>query len=384
VVRRQDGFTLVELMVTLVIVTFVLVAASQMFASLLTQFKQQGKMAETNMESAVGLEILRRDIKSSGYGLPWAIGNAVYYEAPTASDAGSFNDATTGVPRAIVANNPSFATANDSDYLVIKSASVARNDVSRKWTTLSHDNARRTWTPASENMDNNDRVIVLSPGLTNTISLVSAGGTFWTKFNNPANSSTYGSTYGFKPPDKSETRIIYGIDPDTDPRMPFNRADYYVSTSQRPSRCAANTGVFVKAVLDQADGDFDLDSDGSPDEMPLMDCVADMQVDFWLDTDGDGDINWPPRDDISGLSAEEIRDEVKEVRVYLLAHEGQRDPNYDFSKGGTRESLSVTESLGGNSRTVSFANLKTAIGNPEYKYYRWKIYSIEEKPGNLR
>lgn len=362
-------------MVTLVISVFVLAAASQMFASLLTQFKQQGKMAESSMEAAVGLEIMRRDIKSAGYGLPWAIGNAVYYEAPTASNAGAFNDATSGVPRAIIANNPSFSTTNDSDYLVIKSVSVARNGASSKWTTLSSDNARRLWTPASENLGTNDRVIVLSPGLTNTISLVSDGVTFWAKFNDPANSSASGSTYGFRPPDKSETRIIYGVDPDTDLRMPFNRADYYISTSEVPDRCAPHTGVLVKAVVDQADGDFDLDGDGSADELPLLDCVADLQVVFRRDTDGNGTID-NTTDDLSALTAEQIRDQVKEVGVYILAHEGQKDPTYSYSSS----TIYVGDSSIGGGRNF---DLSARIG-PGWENYRWKVYSLIEKPENLR
>ncbi len=67
-----------------------------------------------------------------------------------------------------------------------------------------------------------------------------------------------------------------------------------------------------------------------------------------------------------------------------MAHEGQRDVNYDFSMGGTKEFLSAIEVLNANSRTINFVNLKTQIGNPEYKYYRWKLYTIVVKPNNLR
>jgi prepilin-type N-terminal cleavage/methylation domain-containing protein len=376
-IRRQDGFTLVELMITMLLTLFVLAAASQVFTALLTQFKQQSKVAETNIESAVGLEILRKDLESTGYGLPWVLSGAVYDEAAGAP-ANTYNDATANPPRALISGNNAAFTLNNSDYLVIKSAVVARNEASRKWTTLSSNNSRRTWAPAEENLGAEDRVIVLSPGLTNTISLVSAGGNFSTKFNNPANDSAGGSTYNFRPPDISETRVIYGLDPDDNLRMPFNRADYYISTTDVPQRCAPNTGVLMKAVLDQEDGDFDLDGDGSDDELPILDCVADMQVVYGLDNDGDGNFvpgtGTPPdgySDDVSALDAGQIRQQVREVRVYVLAHEGQRDADYVHSP--TTIYVGDTSIGGGHNLDIS-ANAN----------YRWKVYSVVEKPRNLR
>ena len=79
--RREEGFTLVELMITMVVFVLVIAAASQVFTSLLTQFKQQNKMAETHIEGAVGLGILRHDLEHAGYGLPWNMNGIVYAEA---------------------------------------------------------------------------------------------------------------------------------------------------------------------------------------------------------------------------------------------------------------------------------------------------------------
>lgn len=365
-IRREDGFTLVELMVTMLLTLFVLAAASQVFTALLTQFKQQSKVAETNIESAVGLEILRKDLESAGYGLPWSLSGVNYNEAAGAP-ANAFNDATTNPPRALVSGNAAAFTLNNSDYLVIKSTVVARNTASSKWTTLASNNSRRTWTPAGDNPGTNDRVIVLSPGLTNTISLVAVAGDFDQKFDNPANDSTGGSTYSYRPPDISETRIIYGVDPDNDLRMPFNRADYYISTTSVPQRCAPGTGVLVKTVLKHSDGTFD-------GELPILDCVADMQVVYGLDNDGDGDFEPTTSpdtysDDISGLDAGQIRQQVKEVRVYVLAHEGQKDPDYVHSP----TNIYVGEPGVGHNMDIS-ANAN----------YRWKVYSVVEKPRNLR
>ena len=131
----DSGFTLVELMITMVIFVFFIAAASQVFTGLLTQFKQQSKIAETNIEGIVGLEILRQDIEHAGYGLPW-YGLVAYSESAT--NPYGFNDSTTtAAPRAILSkNNATFTGLNNifdgSDYLVIKAVNVGRNDTCQK------------------------------------------------------------------------------------------------------------------------------------------------------------------------------------------------------------------------------------------------------------
>jgi prepilin-type N-terminal cleavage/methylation domain-containing protein len=371
--KREAGFTLIELLITMVIFVLVLSAGSQIFTGLLTQFKQQSKIAETNIEGIVGLEILKQDIEHAGYGLPWVIPTGVTYSEASSSPASTYNDAS-NPPRAVISGNGT--GFNGSDYLVIKAINVATNDTSQKWTTLQASSPYvRTWTPSSENLAADDSVIVLNPGTEiNSRTLVVDGTTFSTTYNNVTSSP-------WPPSDVTEARIVYGID-NTSLRMPFNRADYFVrrfdgsGNNITPQRCAPNTGVLEKATVKQSGGGLTY--------LPLLDCAAEMQVDFWLDTDADGNINWPPSDDISGLTAQQIREQVKEVRVYIVAHEGQRDVNYDFSMNNTREALSALETLSGNSRTITFVNLKTLLGDPEYKHYRWKLYTIVVKPNNLR
>ena len=399
-IRREAGFTLVELLITMVIFIFVIAAGSQIFTGMLTQFKQQSKIAETNIEGIVGLSILRQDIEHAGYGLPWNVtgvvdtdGDGNFWEhlpnyseaAPTGSipDPASFNDATRNIdgdgyvgeaPRAILSgNNVGF---NGSDYLVIKSVNVSRSVTAQKWTNLKVGDVKTTWTPDCENVNktqscttnNNVRVIVISPGNTsaNRGSLVVSGGAFFTQYNNTA---------GFAPADSTETRIIYGVSSSTDLRMPFNRADYFISNANVPQRCAPNTGVLEKVVVNQGDG-------GLTNFLPLLDCAADMQVIYRIDTNNDGTIdsntdNIATLTDTNGngvIDAQEIREQIKEVRVYILAHEGQYDRNYTYPNA----SITVGEfGLG------STFNLATTIG-ANWQNYRWKLYTIAVKPNNLR
>ena len=356
--RRNGGFTLLEMLIVIVIFGFVLAGTSQMFVSTLTTHRQQSKIAETNIEGIIGLELLRQDLGKAGYGLPWS-GMTTTLEA--LSNPYSLNDAATLPPRGIAgANDVTGGPAlTGTDYLAIKATNVATNDACGKWMFLSPGAAAAPvlWTPATENLDPNDRVIVLSPGTltsSNARSLITSG-TLYSDVANYADSST-----------DNETRIIYGVDPDTNLRMPFNRADFYVKipSTGMPQRCAQGTGNLYKAVVNH--------NGGGMTDMPLLDCVADMQVIFRRDLTGDGiPDNWT--EDISASNAQDIRDQVKEVRVFILAQEGQFDKNYTYSVNPVH----VGDALYG--RDFNFAT----NGIQNWQNYRWKIYTLVVKLENL-
>jgi hypothetical protein len=146
--------------------------------------------------------------------------------------------------------------------------------------------------------------------------------------------------------------------------MPFNRADYYIQRpASIPQACAPNTGILYKATINQGDG--------ARNPEPLIDCVADMQVIYLRDTDNNGTID-SKVNDISGLSAKDIRDQVKEVRVYILSHEGQKDPSFKFRNS------TITVGEFGVGRTF---NLSATIA--EWEKYRWKVSTLVVKPRNL-
>ena len=273
-------------MVTMVVFVFFTVAASQVFTGLLTQFKQQSRITETNIEGMIGLEVLRQDIEGAGYGLPW---NGLIAYTETAVNPFTLNDAPSGVPRAILSQNDvtSYSAPNDvfnhSDYLVIKSVSVARNFTAGKYQFLYDDGQKNWWVPAWENVCRRDdyahypntRVIIIAPD--SNRSLVVSGGSFY------AYSDSIPS--GFWPASDAPHNIIYGVDPETNLRMPFNRADYYIKipdpATNMPQRCAENTGILYKATVKHSDGLFS--------ELALLDCVADMQVIYALDNNEDGE-----------------------------------------------------------------------------------------------
>jgi len=322
------------------------------------------------VEGILGLELFRQDLESLGFGLPW--NHLVPYTERTGVNAAiSALTDSPNAPRAVLSvNDPTF-TVNNSDYLVIKSARVGMSDAAGKWTTLTQANVKRTWSPTDENLANTDYVIVLAVGSTdaNRRSLVinaSDCTTFATTFNN---------TGDFVPVEPYSANIVYGID-NAGLVRPFNRAEYYIDNSAVPQRCAPNTGVLVKAVVAH-------DASGTtPSLLPLLDCVADMQVEYGLDTNADGVVDNTYSQDVSSKTAADIRKQLLEVRVSILAQEGQRDDSYTYPYDN------VTVGSAGAGRNFDFTSSSygfTSSGNVvnNFKHYRWRVYHIVVKPKNL-
>jgi type II secretory pathway pseudopilin PulG len=360
--RRNAAFTIIELMIALAIVMVVLYAAINFFIVSVTQYKVQTKITETNVEGILGLELFRQDLEGIGFGLPW--NNLGNYTEKT-GDGSALNDGNGIAPRAVLSiNSGGGFTVNNSDYLVIKSARVGMSDAAGKWTTLTQANNKRRWTPDTENLADSDYVIVLALGSTdaNRRSLVTSG-TFYTLYN---------STAGFVPVEPYSANIVYGID-NVIPARPFNRAEYYINNAAVPQRCAPNTGVLVKAVVNN--------TGATPTLLPLLDCVADMQVVYGLDTNGDGVVDNTYSNDISvGMTAAVIRTQLAEVRVHILAQEGQRDDSYAYPY----DNVTVgSEGAGRSFVFTSYGFTSSGINMNNFKHYRWKVYNIVVKPKNL-
>lgn len=377
-IKKQDGFTLVELMITMVIFVLTIAAASQIFTSLLTQFKQQSKIAETNIEGIVGLELLRYDIEQAGYGLPYELSynnNDINYNEAVNAPASDYNDAS-NPPRALVSGDA--AGVYGSDVLVIKSLNVATSATAQQWSYITNAGAFNrdpvVWGNPEENLDDNSMVIVIQPisGSDVRVLVHGAGNQLNTTFKDTSAEFDNAFEPGIN---TDETFLIYGVAPPGNGgvlRMPFNRADYYIAVNNTPTRCAPNTGVLVKSVIQQATGN-------RGPGLPLLDCVADMQVVYGLDNN---DIV-PGIDvylsDIFMLGASQVRDQVKEVRVYILAHEGQLDNSYTWA-GANDPVINITDP---NVGILNAFNLSENIDATTYRHYRWRIYTLVLKPHNL-
>jgi prepilin-type N-terminal cleavage/methylation domain-containing protein len=356
--RTQRGFSLTELIIAIAISAIVIMMCSDAFTIILTQSRQQTRVVDSEMESIIGLRMLRYDIEHAGFGLPWEFPTAIAYQEAASAPASTYNDAPAQVPRAVLTGNG--VGYNGSDRLVVKSTAAGTSDTAQMWTYILTGGTPKVWGSAKLDLAAGDRVIVIKPqsDVTSKNQLIT-GAAFFTQFN-------LAFPAAFSPQNTSERFVIYGVDPDTDLRMPFNRVDYYVSrpAGMSPS-CAPNTGILYKATVSH--------SDGTLNEIPIIDCVADMQVIFRRDTDGDG-VPDVQSNDITALSAQQIREGIKEVRIYVLAQEGQRDVNYRH----TPSVITVGESGLG-----SAFDLATTIGTG-WQNYRWKVYTLVVKPKQLQ
>lgn len=424
---NNKGFTLVEMIVVTAIFVVVIMIAGDAFKTILTQSSKLAKSEESNIEGVVGLEMLRHDLEQGGFGLPFSFDTPPIIYTEAAFNPYKINDAPSNVPRAFaVGNNVAAATDNSStnggtfgvlagtDYLAIKATSVGGNDASQKWTYLTYSSLGR---PAklwpSGNFKSGDRLIMLrrtfqDTGYTNQLAYDTSN-----PYSYSVNLATSGYPTGFAPTLPTEIFYVYGLrskPSGTDPGigMPFNRVDYFVATpsssdSQVPSTCAPGGAV---GVLYRANVNHKASGGGALTYMPILDCVADMQVVFGWDladssgnlvtdanTMGDGHIDtWSNADgssvtsdlslDINQIKSQvqtamtdpgHIRTKLKLIKVYILAQNGKKDTNYTSP---------ATINIGDPGE----ASLTRPGGFPitsDMQNYRWKVYRIVVKPKNL-
>jgi len=367
----QSGFSLIELIVYLAILTVLMSAVVISFHGTTYRVFQQSGIAETKIETDVGLELLRSDLEHAGFGLPWQSTTNMNYTEPV-----PLAGASTDIPRALISEDLSANSHNGADYLVIRATNVIRGVSGQKWGYVGRkiDHTIDVQSMSSDVFENTDRVIVLRPETSNGVyrQLVMDGATYATQ-PTLAEMATFAPDATPNDPD-GERYLVYGVN-DASIKRPFNRTDYFISAANVPTLCAPNTGVLVKVTANQANDNLSL-------PMPIVDCVADFQIIYYRDTNGDG--GWDLRSDangLAGLSAEQIRNQVKAIRCYLLTHEGGKDDHFTYANNAINVGEVDTDGttlLAGRSFT-----LDTIIGG-NWANYRWKVVSLAVTPKNLK
>jgi len=406
--RNDRGFTLVELIVAMGMFIGIMMIASYAFERIIATSGQQVKSAESNIEGIVGLEMVRYDIEHAGYGLPWGFQNysgAIKFKIGTQEvdvgnevlakgvDSNVFNAVRTRDIQAFTAgtstkevNNTSVANVGGGpDYLVIRSTAASLSKTARKWTYVNYSSNDKSylkkWNNPADDFAPYDRIITLRSSFTATGKedkiLLMNGDSFEVTLP-PDLSLPAGSN--FKPADATQTVAAYGVrefSSSVTPklRMPYNRTDFYVNrpATNMPQECNPGTGILYKAMANHTSGGFD-------PIYPLLDCVGDMQVEFEYDQDDDGNITYLPPASLSALSAAEIREHLKNVRVYILAHEGKKDRSYTYPRDSIQVGDRARPTTSG--RALSAADMTSLFG-ADWRNYRWKIYTIVTRPKNL-
>lgn len=418
----RKGFTLIELVVTMSIFVIVIMLSSFVFEKAIGQASRRSKTIEGQLEGVVGLEILRTDLDSAGYGLPFKImssakgtkisGYSEAIDSPNFPVSGinraTLNDAPLSPPRGVVGVNGGYGIGfNRSDYLVIKSVTVALNDTAKKSSRVMYDKigadpvGKIVMGGTADDLQPGERAIVMRSEFEGGVEkkrellIDEANGAFYITI-----PTTFLPT-AFSPHASDETCLIYGIDPSnatSSLRMPFNRADYYINRPANiPQSCNASTGVLYKVTSNHSNGGITY--------YPLVDCIGDMQVVYLLDMDEDGnagtysDISVSAGSQISSLGdpekigginpvsasdvvttlndAELLRIRLKEIQVYILAQMGKKDNAYRYPDD------SIVVGVAGLGRTWTASEMAATFG-AEWRNYRWKVYKITSNARNMQ
>lgn len=404
--NNNKGFSLVEMVVVTLIFVIVIMITGSAFERIISSSSQLTKASHSNIEGIIGLELLRTDLESAGFGLPWSFSNTpTYAECQVATTqmyvngtgidpVADFNDAPSGIPRAIVTKTTTGGTSPGSAFIAIKSTVIGNSLTAKRWSYVNY-SAPSSASPlvtqgilksygGSTNLQNGDRVITLRMPFATTASsdrqlIVSSGGAY----NYTVGTTSLVPDSNFTPGDATETLVAYGVR-SGDLSIPFNRADYFVyrptAANRMSSRCAPGTGNLYKATVLHS---LDPDAVGGYNPVtPLLDCVLDMQVSFLLDINSNGNLS--NTTSLVGLTAQQIREQLKSIRVQILSHEGGYDRNYTYPNTsifvGPFDSSGAALTSQGKTWTDTEM---TAVGVTNWRNYRWKVYEIVVQPKNL-
>jgi len=398
--RTNKGFSLIEMIVVMLIFVIVIGITGDAFNRIVSKALSLTKTAESNIAGIVGLELMRVDLEAAGYGLPWSFSQLITYDEAADDPGVALNDnaityssdpTQNGIPHPIMSldnvnSSDQTVVFKGTDVLAVRGQSVSTDAASKRWTYIESavvpntnpTPVRYTW--SAENLKDTDRVVLIQPIAnfkpTKQLIVNSSSGKWTDTFKNY-------TTIG-KPPvyndaeKKSDAYIIYGVNGDDNLRMPFNRADFYVrrpAASEQgwfrlPQRCNPSTGVLIKGGVGHAKGHYD--------ELPLLECVLDMQVVYELRTSGTSMTTDVPANYISTFTPKEVREQVKAIKVYILTHDGGRDKNYSYPNSTIGVGPGDGKTSGSGS-TYDFA----ANGIPDWQNYRWRVYQIVARPSNL-
>jgi len=330
----RKGYTIIEFLVTMVIVFIVLSGAYIAFTRLMGGFKGETESVETQIELSVSLELMRLDIEHAGYGI--------------------------GEDQNIV------PVEIDGNEFIIRSVLNNTRQSTIKWALLDCSGASPSRI-AGDSISSSQEVVFLGAGnrhfVSNGVFGTCPGGGIYVAIPYEA-STALGGTGGVQ----AYNEIIYRLS----------------TTSPNPLQtCHRDTRNLLRVV-------------GSGRGTPLLNCVADWRVTFDIDRDGDGNVDVfdgafeipspaPNHEDDLDLdndgivTPEEVRRGLRKVNVYVLVQEGSRDPDYTFTN-----TVSCTTSPSGACVRVDTGagtlDLNLPLG---YENYRWKTVKLFVKPMNL-
>ncbi len=341
----KRGFTLVELLVAMFIVSLILGTAFLTYITILKGFGRETSSIETQIETAVGIELLRLDIEHAGYGI-----GEDQPDLPVDFD---------------IANNSLIVRSVLNNTRLIRDT-VTNNPI--QWSLVECDGSGLI--PVVRAGDNINNLPSSGVGLI---------------FLGASSKNFIGSTTdGTCPSSGIFVAIPYDATVVNGCTTQFcNIITYSLSSSQNLSTCNPNTRNLLRTV-------------GSSPGMPILNCVADIRFTFDIDRNGNGTVD--VRDgaflDVSGtydldlnndgtVTADEVKSGLKGVNVYILLQEGKADKEFSFTNYVACV-VAPTDTRFSGQCIVANPTTGVELYLPKnFQSYRWKIVKLSVKPMNL-
>jgi len=326
-------------MISLCIFSVVMVAALWAYISLSRHSANEYRLAESGVETEIAKNVIERDIMMAGYGL--------------ADDYGGLSLS----PLPIEAEDD-----HAGDTLLLRGTAIGILSRSAQGWSFVRDGSPMSfqqWDDARENISPGDRVIYVDPS---SREILTSGSKAVFKY--PQTPSSAGSG-----------TLVYGLHSDN-AALPYYSVEYSLGGTP-PAVCAPGTLNLLRAESK------DNDPPVPGNRKPIMNCVLDLQVALGLDTDDDGMIDmWDPAQagifESGKYDIKTQRKRIKQVRVYILAQNGNFDRDYIYSNPDDEA----------NPDTVWVGDTRLETGGsahltPIQRKYRWRVVSISVAPRNL-
>ena len=290
--NRQAGFTIVELLVTMVLISAVMALSFYAYNRFVSKVRSGATAVEAGLDRAVGLELLRLDIEHAGFGIA--------SDEPCApvrwTDTSDACDNVTG------------------ESLILRSTINSSQPDTFGWVTVS----------CASGDDWTDHIVMDARRNTSVSDIVFIdyrGRWAFTKDASDLSCPRDGLYTGYPVDTSISNGCTTGV---------CARLIYALSQTQDLERCEPHTRNLLRKV-------------GGGSGSPVLNCVADWTVRFALDTDEDGVVDIPS-DDGTNLpsSPADLRAELKGISVYVLVQEGMYDSSYTFSGNTTVDGVTLT------------------------------------------
>lgn len=333
----QRGFSLIELLIVIGIFSVLMAAVFTTFSAQMRHGAREYRIGESEIELGIVKKIIERDIALAGYGL--------------ADDY-----AATGYnPRSV---------SSTADSLTLRGTAPALTDRAPvAWTYARTSTPTfRTWGDSREDLLANANVVLMEPN-TRQILTQGGGGDWKFKFVDAGNAPLLVSDNSAWANPVIGT-VVYGVHPGA--TEPFAAITYQRDLATAPpSSCAVGTRNLVRT---------EAWTGVASTTIPLLSCVLAFQTAFGLDGNEDGRIDaWDSTGATAGgYTTAQLKKRLKQVRVYLLVQNGNRDTGYTYPAA-----------------TVRVGDAGLGIGadialDAEQRRFRWRLVSIDVTPRNVR